>query len=162
MGQLLHGSARTTEATRRAIQHSQESLTVLAACYGINEKTVAKWRKRGFVHDAPMGPKEPASPVLTKEEEAMGMASRPPTLLPLDDRRSALQPSIPHLSRSALHRCDQRHGISRLPDSEGNTPAKKKFKTYPIGYFHIDIAEGRTEEGKRYLFVAIDRTSKFA
>jgi transposase InsO family protein len=39
---------------------------------------------------------------------------------------------------------------------------KKKFKPYPIGYFHIDIAEVRTEEGKLYLFVAIDRTSKFA
>ncbi len=37
-----------------------------------------------------------------------------------------------------------------------------KFKRYPIGYFHIDIAEVRTQEGKLYLFVAIDRTSKFA
>jgi transposase InsO family protein len=30
------------------------------------------------------------------------------------------------------------------------------------GFFHIDIAEVRTAEGKLYLFVAIDRTSKFA
>jgi transposase InsO family protein len=45
---------------------------------------------------------------------------------------------------------------------EGDKPAKKKFKSYPIGYFHIDIAEVRTAEGKLYLFVAIDRTSKFA
>lgn len=53
-------------------------------------------------------------------------------------------------------------GISRLPDIEGDKPAKKKFKKYPIGYFHLDIAEVRTEEGKLYLFVAIDRTSKLA
>ena len=33
---------------------------------------------------------------------------------------------------------------------------------YPIGYFHIDIAEVQTAEGRLYLFVAIDRTSKFA
>jgi hypothetical protein len=33
---------------------------------------------------------------------------------------------------------------------------------YPLGFLHIDIAEARTEEGKLYLFVAIDRTSKFA
>jgi Asp-tRNA(Asn)/Glu-tRNA(Gln) amidotransferase A subunit family amidase len=33
---------------------------------------------------------------------------------------------------------------------------------YPIGYFHIDIAEVRTAQGKLYLLVAIDRTSKFA
>jgi hypothetical protein len=61
-----------------------------------------------------------------------------------------------------LHRCLQRHGISRLPDLEGDKPAKKKFKSYPIGFFHIDIAEVRTGEGKLYLFVAIDRTLKFA
>lgn len=161
MGQILHGSARTTAAVRRAIQHSQESLTVLAQRYGINPKTVAKWRKREFVHDAPMGPKEVRSTVLSPEEEAAVVAFRQHTLLPLDDCLYALQPSIPHLTRSSLHRCFQRHDISRLPAIEGDRP-KKKFKTYPIGYFHIDIAEVRTKEGKLYLFVAIDRTSKFA
>ncbi len=45
MGQISHGSARTTEAVRRAIQHSQESLRVLAKRYGINQKTVAKWKR---------------------------------------------------------------------------------------------------------------------
>ena len=92
----------------------------------------------------------------------MVVAFRRHTLLPLDDCLYALQPSIPHLTRSALHRCLQRHGISRLPDMEGDKPKRQKFKRYPIGYFHIDIAELRTNEGKLYLFVAIDRTSKFA
>jgi transposase-like protein len=82
--------------------------------------------------------------------------------LPLDDRLHALQPTLPHLSRSALHRCLQRHGISRLPEVGGDKPAKKRFKRYPIGYFHIDLANVRTVEGKLNLFVAIDRTSKFA
>lgn len=80
----------------------------------------------------------------------------------MDDCLYALQPTIPYLTRSSLHRCLQRHGISRLPDVEGDKPARKKFKTYPIGYSHIDIAEVRTAEGKLYLYVAIDRTSKFA
>jgi len=61
-----------------------------------------------------------------------------------------------------LHRCLQRHGISRLPEVTGDKTPKRKFKTYPIGYFHIDIAEVQTAEGKLRLFVAIDRTSKFA
>ena len=74
----------------------------------------------------------------------------------------ALQPPIPDLTRPSLHRCLQRHGISRLPDMEGDKPNRQKFKRYPIGYFHIDIAELRINEGKLYLFVAIDRTSKFA
>ena len=74
----------------------------------------------------------------------------------------ALQPTIPHLTRSSLHRCLQRHGIGRLPDVEGDKPQKKKSKAYPIGFFHIDVAEVRTEQGKLHMFVAIDRTSKFA
>ena len=63
---------------------------------------------------------------------------------------------------ASLHRCLARHGRSRLPDVEGDKPAKKRFKSYPIGVFHIDIAQVQTAEGKLHLFVAIDRTSKFA
>ena len=156
MGQILHGSATTTEAIRRAIQNSQASLRELAARYGINPKTVAKSRRRSSVCDAHMGPREPRSTVLSKEEEALIVAFRKHALLPLDDCLYALQATVPHLTRSSLHRCFQRHGISRLPETQGDKPAKKN-----IGYFHIDIAEVRTEEGKLYLF-AIDRTSKFA
>ena len=83
-------------------------------------------------------------------------------MLPLDDCFYALQPTIPNLSRSALHRRPQRHDISRLPEVGGDKPAKKRFKRYPIGYFHIDLAKVRTAEGKLNFFVAIDRTSKFA
>ena len=162
MGQVLHGSATTTEAIRRAIQHSQESLRALARRYGINQKTVGKWRKRSSVADLPTGPKKPRSTVLSVEEEAIVVAFRRHTLLPLDDCLYGLQPTIPHLTRSSLHRCLQRHGISRLADTEGDKPVRKKFKAYPIGFFHIDIAEVQTAEGKLYLFVAIDRTSKFA
>ena len=102
------------------------------------------------------------STVLSVEEEAVIVAFRRYTFLPLDDCLYALQPTIPSLTRSSLHRCRKRHGISQLPDVEGNKPAKKKFKTYPIGYFHIDIAEVRTKQGMLHLFVVIDRTSKFA
>jgi len=162
MGQVLHGSARTTEAVRRAVQRSEESVRALAKRHGISPTTVQKWRKRSFVADLPMGPIEVRSTVLSVEEEAMIVAFRRHTLLPLDDCLYALQSTIPNLSRSSLHRCLQRHGISRLPEREGDKPAKQKFKVYPIGYFHIDIAEVRTKEGKLYLFVAIDRTSKLA
>ena len=162
MGQVLHGSATTTEAVRRAIQHSQESLRALAKRYGINQKTVAKWKQRTSVTDLPTGPREPKSTVLSAEDEAVIVAFRRHTLLPLDDCLYALQGTIPHLTRSSLHRSLQRHGISRLPDVEGDKAAKKKFKAYPIGFLHIDIAEVQTAEGKLYLYVGIDRTSKFA
>ena len=162
MGQVLHRGATTTEAIRRAIQHSQESLRTLARRHGINPKTVAKWRKRCSVADLRTGPKHPCSTVLTAEQEVIIVAFRRHTLLPLDDCLYALQTTIPHLTRSSLHRCLERHGINRLAAVEGSKPGRKKFVHYPIGYFHIDLAEVRTAEGKLYLFVAIDRTSKFA
>jgi len=162
MGQILHGSATTTEAVRRAIQLRQESVRALAKRYGVSPTTVQKWRKRSSTADAQMGPKEPRSTVLTREEEAIVVAFRRHTLLPLDDCLYGLQPTIPHLTRSSLHRCLERHGISRLPAMEGEKQKTKRFADYAIGYFHIDIAEVRTEEGKLYLFVAIDRTSKLA
>jgi transposase-like protein len=98
MGQVLHGCATTTEAVRRAIQHSQESLRALARRYGIHEKTVAKWQKRSAAADLPTGPKDPKATSLSLEDDAIIVA-------------------IPHLTRSSLHRCPQRHGISRLPTS---------------------------------------------
>src|SRR5262245_45952391 len=79
-----------------------------------------KWRKRTFLYDAPMGPKVPRSTVLSAEEEALAV-----TLLPLDDCLYALQATIPHLTRSSLHRLFQRHEISRLPAIEGETGRKK-------------------------------------
>jgi hypothetical protein len=71
--------------------------------------------------------------VLTTEQEAVIVAFRQRTLLALDDCLYALQASIPRLTRSGLRRCLQRHGISRLPEVEGDKPAKKKFAKYAIG-----------------------------
>ena len=71
MGQVLHGCATTTEAVRRAIQHSQESLRALARRYGINQKTVAKWKKRSATADLLTGPNDPKSTSLSLEDEAV-------------------------------------------------------------------------------------------
>jgi hypothetical protein len=64
-----------------------------------------------------MGPKHPSSTALTSIEEAAVVAFRQHTLPPLDDCLYTLRLSIPHLSRSSLHRCLQRHGIARLPQA---------------------------------------------
>jgi len=160
MGQVLHGSATTTTAIRRAIQHSQESLRALARRYGINPKTQveetgvgrrpANWPKAANLDgavDRGGGDRRRLSPA------HLAAARR----LPL-----CAAGHHPALDRSSLHRCLQRHGISRRLQDQGGRPDKRKFKTYPLGYFHIDIAEVRTAHSKLYLFVAIDRTSKFA
>jgi hypothetical protein len=102
MGQVRHGCATTTHAIRAAIQRSQATNAALSRELGINVKTVAKWRKRETVEDRKTGPTVPSSRVLSIDEEAMIVAFRRHTLLPLDDCLYALQPSIPHLTRSSL------------------------------------------------------------
>lgn len=89
------------------------------------------------------------------------MEFRRRTLLPLDDVMGCLRESIPKLSRSSLHRCLLRHGISRLPASEIKASGRGKFAPTEIGYVHIDIAELRLAQGKLNMFLAIDRVSKF-
>ena len=84
MGQVRHGSATTTHAVRAAMQGSQATLAALSQELGINPKTVAKWRKRTTFEDLKTGPREPRSTVLSECEEAMIVAFRRHTLLPLD------------------------------------------------------------------------------
>src|SRR5262245_53054881 len=88
-----------------------------------------KGRRRQSVEDLPMGPQDARSTVLSVEEEALCVAFRKHTLLTLDDCLYALQASIPHLTRSSLHRLFQRHDISRLPSVEG---AKARRSSKPI------------------------------
>src|SRR5262249_34193619 len=116
---VLRGSARRSDdrlcraIRRRRISRFGQSRRTGRACpllfepqRCINPKTVAKWKERSFVADLPTGPKQPSSTVLSIEEEAIVVAFRRHTLLPLDDCLYALQPTIPHLTRSSLHRVD--------------------------------------------------------
>ena len=154
MAGLLHGCARTTPCVRAELQASQASTRALAARYGLNPKTVAKWRERSDTADAPMGPRRPRSTVLTEAEEAAVIEFRRRTLLPLDDVLGCLRESIPRLTRSALHRCLQRHGISRLPRDQTASSKCKRFAETRIGYVHVDSCELRSAEGKVHMFLA--------
>lgn len=161
MAGSLHGSARTTPRVRAELQASKETSGALAKHYGLSRNTVAKWRARATTDDAPMGPRAPHSTVLTAVEEAMIVEFRRRTLLALDDVLGCLRDSIPKLTRSSLHRCLERHGISRLPENPDHASKRGKFAEAAIGYVHIDICELRLAEGKLNMFLAIDRVSKF-
>jgi Integrase core domain len=79
-------------------------------------------------------------------------------------RRLLVRPAAHRPSSDALVPASLPAAPRDLPAAavEGEASAKRKFKAYPIRYFHIDIAEVRTAQGKLYLLVAIDRTPKFA
>ncbi len=57
----------------------------------------------------------------------------------------------------------QRNNISRLSDLLPKEEKKKykKFKTYAPGFLHIDTSEIKINKQKWYLFVAIDRATRF-
>lgn len=164
MGQILHGNATTTYKVRKEIQESNETNESLAARYNINIKTVRKWKARSSVEDQQCGKKKGQGSVLSSLEEEIICEVRKQLLLPLDDMYTLLKPEIPSLSRSNLHRCLQRNGVSRLKDllPKDEKPKRKAFKDYAPGYLHIDTTEVRIAKERFYLFVAVDRCTKFA
>jgi hypothetical protein len=110
MGQVLHGSATTTHAIRAEIQRSAASLKELAAQYGLNQKTVAKWRERAFVQDAPMGPRKSCGHRFPQAHAAA--SGRLPLCLAGDDPASdpLLAPPVPATARhQPLTRGRRRH-----------------------------------------------------
>ena len=164
MGQILHGTATTTHATRAKIQASEASIREIAEQYNINPKTAHKWKTRDFVDDLRCGCKPGQGSVLTDVDDAVIVEIRLKAMLPLDDLYDLLKPLIPVLTRSNLHRCLQRHGVSRLidllpPEEKGGT---RSFKKYTPGYLHIDTSQINLGKDKWYLFVAIDRATRYA
>ena len=69
-------------------------------------------------------------------------------------------------SRSGLDRCLRRHGVGNLRDLKAKAPTPKHsaFKAYEPGYIHIDVKylpQMADESSRRYLFVAIDRATRW-
>ena len=130
MGQVLDGSATTTHAVRAAIQRSKASIQELSERYGITPKTVVKWRKRGFVGDAPMGPKERRSTVLSAQEEVLARlaqayaagARRPPLRAPGDHppsdplQSAPLVPAPRHQPTLGSERLLLRQRVNQIPE----------------------------------------------
>jgi len=160
MGSILHANPKTTPRIRKEIQESMESASTLAKRLNLNIKTVLKWKKTQSVEDKRSGPQKPKS-VLSSIQQQIICEFRRISKLPLDDVYVALKDHIPELTRSNLHRCLKRNGLNVLPKEEGEIRQKKKFKDYPIGFIHIDITQVSTAQGKCYMFVAIDRATKY-
>jgi hypothetical protein len=159
MGSVLHGNATTTPRIRKEIQEAQESLATLAERYHINEKTVLHWKHADGVEDKKSGPKVRKSALNELEQQAICTVRRH-LRLPLDDLFTLFKPRMPALTRSNLLRCLQHYGLSRLPKDEMSME-KKPLKQYNIGYVYVDITELHGETDKWYLFVAIDRLTKY-
>lgn len=164
----LHANATTTPKTRRYIQESKKTDKALAKELGISIDTVRRWRKRDDVHDRSHTAHR-LNTTLTEAQEAVVIELRRSLLLPLDDLLVVTREFInADVSRAGLDRCLRRHGISRLtdliPKEETVDTKPKTFKSYDPGFVHVDIKylpQMPDETSRRYLFVAIDRASRW-
>ena len=138
----IHPNARTTPAVRAAIAASTESSGVLAKRYGVSPETIRKWRKRGTedVQDHSSRPQHLRWRA-TDEERAIVCELRRSTGFPLDDLTFTVRYFLPHLNRDSIYRILKAGGLNRLPPRPSTMPAKpiNKFKTYDLGFLHIDI-----------------------
>ena len=129
-----HRSAKTTPSEREAIQASDEKNSVLARQYGVDRKTIAKWKGRKFSYDMRMGPKNPRSKFLTLEDEAIILAYRWRARLSLDDSHVRLKRLYPHLTRSALYRCWKRHEFSKIGRTNASPPLTSESLAGPYRF----------------------------
>ena len=162
----LHSEATTTPKVRAAIQASDEPAWVLAERHGTTEQTVWKWRKRDGVEDRSHTPHR-LQTTLTPAQEAVAVVLRKMLLVSLDDLLAVVREFLnPNVSRSGLDRCLRRHGVGNLRDMKTKEPRPKHstFKAYEPGYIHIDVKylpQMPDETKRRYLFVAIDRATRW-
>ena len=168
----IHPQARTTPLVRAEIKASQEPIAELARRYNITKATVRKWKGREAPGDLSHRPHK-LSTTLSAGEEAIVVALRRMLLLPLDDLLVITREFInAEVSRSALNRCLVRHEVGNLhalraalnPPSEAAGKPAKTFKDYEPGFVHIDIKylpQMPDEAQRRYLFVAIDRATRW-
>jgi transposase InsO family protein len=162
----LHKNARTTPAVRGQIAASNAPAASLAAQYGVSVATIYKWRSRDSVHDRSHTARR-LQTTLTPAQEAVVVHLRVTLLLPLDDLLAVTREFIcPHVSRSGLDRCLRRHKVSDLNALKPAVPKAphKAFKPYEPGFIHIDVKylpQMADENRRRYLFVAIDRATRW-
>ena len=168
MTQALHSLARTTHLIRKEIRESDLCQAELARRYNVSRQTIRKWKERDSAEDLSHRP-DTLRTTLTPVQEAIVVELRTTLLLPTDDLLAITREFInPDVSRAGLGRCLRRHGVSKLTDliaNETDEPARKKtFKDYEPGFIHIDIKylpQMPDETTRRYLFVAIDRATRW-
>ena len=156
----LHANATTTPRTRAYIQQSDKSVAELASELGVSETTIRRWRGRSSVEDGSHVPRRIATS-LSDLEEQLVCELRRSLGLPLDDITEVMQRCVRKaLSRSAIHRCLRRHGISKRPPPEP-TPVGT-FEAAGVGFIHIDVKHlPALRRQKSYAFVAIDRATRY-
>lgn len=153
----VHANATTHHKQRQAIHESGESYGALSRRYHVSKATVHAWKQREVFTDKSSRP-DRIEYALSPEEEAMVLAIRAYGIS-LDDVVEAVEPVLPHVQRSSVHRLFVREGVNRLHQPAPKEPGT--FKAYPPGFLHIDqFYLPKLEGTKRYCFLAVDRATR--
>ena len=156
----LHANATTTPKVRAYIQRSKRRVADLATELGVSETTIRRWRGRTTVSDYSHTPRT-LQTSFSPMEETLICELRTELQLPLDDIVEVMRRCVnDKLSRSAIHRCLKRHGLSHRPKPD--KPSVGVFEQAPVGFIHIDLKHlPALERRKSYAFVAIDRATRY-
>jgi len=106
---------------------------------------------------------------MTQAERAIICAVHRATGFALDDLIFVVRHFLPHLNRDSIYRVLKAEGLNRRSAKPVVQPSKGqgKFGDYDLGFVHIDVKhlpKLRTADGekrKRFLYVTIDRCSRF-
>lgn len=167
----LHKTATTTPRIRHEIQQAPASVSdsELARRYHVSCPTIARWRYRETQHDRPHT-RHNLLTTLSPAQEEIVVALREYLRLSVDDLLVVAREFLhPALSRSALQRLLKRRGLPSLAalkkqEKADQSSPHKSFKAYVPGYIHVDVKhlpQMPDENRKRYLFVAIDRATRW-
>ena len=108
----IHANATTTPKIRAYIQSSNKPVAVLARELAVSETTIRRWRARSNVADRDSRPRRVVSS-LSPGHTAIVIALKASAGLTLDELLIVARKELGlRVSRSALHRCLQRHGLS--------------------------------------------------
>ena len=156
----LHANAATTPKVRAYIRSSALPAAELARQLGVCETTVRRWKRRDETTDRSSVPHTLATR-FSLEEEEIAVELRTRLGLSLDDALEVMRRCVrADISRSALHRCLKRRGVSRRPRDAARTA--ERFAPEPFGYVHVDLKHLTRLQGRpAYVFVAIERTTRF-
>jgi len=150
-GRAVRPRGRRLPAQLRAeIRNSAGSARAIAKRYGVNLKTVLRWRNRSSCEARKPSRSGKGSALFV---EALTVGLRRFARLSLDDCVHVLGALSPGRSRASVHRCWRRHGISRLSPS--------RSESAQIGWFDVIVLPLGESSPATYVYAAIERRSKF-
>lgn len=159
MKQAYHSNAKTNVHIRTEICNSDLPNGLLALKYSTSVNTVRKWKNRKELTDKSSRP-HAIQYAISDLISLLIISIRSSTWLSKEDICDMVSTDENKPSLSSIYRLFVKHAINCIPQEK--KAIAKKFKEYEPGFLHIDVTYLPSFNGQKcYLFVAIDRATRF-